>query len=371
LSEENIFEQLLELLQSPGPVNWKLGAQVGQSLVGAAEPIEPALIEEYGELIHAAELHVANSETTLDPTGDPIALTDRRGWADANFRSFAYLAEPLAAKMSGGGEVDIDQPALNVGAMLSPLAPVLLGMQMGSMVGLMGHRVLGQFDVGLPPLDGGPALVVPNIEAFAVDYDIDPRQARLWAAIHEVIYQAQLAVPWVRQHFTQLIDDYFEGFEFDPSELTSRMEGLDSPEELAQMMENPGGLASLLSGPERTTDLEPIQAFIGFSEGHADYLMERIAGSLLPDAPRIRESINRRRAEPSQGEQVLQQLAGLSVNRLDYQKGAGFCREVVERWGDDALSQLWQDPGNLPTYAELEDPIGWAARVLVDEIGTS
>lgn len=369
MSEDNIFEQLLELLQSPGPVNWKLGTQVGQSLVGAAEPIEPSLIEEYQELIHAAELHVANSETPLAPTGDPIALTDRRGWADANFRSFAYLAEPLAEKMSGGG--DIDQPALNIGAMLSPLAPVLLGMQMGSMVGLMGHRVLGQFDVGLPPLDGGPALVIPNIEAFAADYDIDPRQARLWGAIHEVIYQAQLAVPWVRDHFARLINVYFEGFEFDPSALTSRMEGLDSPEELAHMMENPGGLASLLSGPERPADLEPIQAFIGFIEGHADYLMERIAGSLLPDAPRIRESINRRRAEPSQGEQVLQQLAGLSVNRLDYQKGSSFCQDVADRWGDEAMAKLWMESENLPSYSELEDPIGWAARVLVDEIGAA
>ncbi|MCP4221841.1 MAG: zinc-dependent metalloprotease, partial [Actinomycetia bacterium] len=190
---------------------------------------EPGLLDEYAELIHAAELHVANSDT-LTPPGGPIALTDRRGWADANFRSFAYLAEPLAAKMGGNGDVDAPDPTLSIGAMLSPLAPVLLGMQMGSMVGLMGHRVLGQFDVGLPPLDGGPALVVPNIEAFAADYDIDPRQARLWAALHEVIYQAQLAVPWAREHFIGLVDAYFEGFVFDPTELTSRMEGLDSPE---------------------------------------------------------------------------------------------------------------------------------------------
>jgi putative hydrolase len=368
VNDDNIFEQLLELLQSPGPVNWKLGAQVGQSLAGKPEPIEPALLEEYAELIHAAELHVAGSDT-LSLRGDPITLTDRRGWADANFRSFAYLAEPLAAKM-GGDSGDAD-PGLSIESMLSPLAPVLVGMQIGSMVGLMAHRVLGQFDVGLPPLDGGPALVVPNIEAFAVDYDIDARQARLWAALHEVIYQAQLAVPWARHHFISLVDTFFEGFQFDPSELTSRMESLDSPEELAHMMENPGGLASLLSGPPQTAALEPIQAFLAFLEGHADYLMDRIAGALLTDAPRIRESINRRRAEPTQGEQVLQELAGLAPDRLGYQRGEAFCREVAERWGDEALAKLWKQADNLPSAAELEDPIGWAARVLVDEIGSA
>lgn len=367
MNEPNIFEQLMELLQSPGPVNWKLGAQVGQSLVGKPEPIEPALLEEYAELVHTAELHVANSGA-LAPTGVPVAFTDRRGWADANFRSFAYLAEPLAAKMSDG---DGDAVVPSMGAMLAPLAPVLLGMQMGSMVGLMGHRVLGQFDVGLPPLDGGPALVVPNIEAFATDYGIDPRQARLWAAFGEVIYQAQLATPWVRDHFLHLIDVYFAGFQFDPSALMSRMEGVESPEELTSLMESPGGLASLMAGPERTAELQPIQAFVAMMEGHADFLMDRIAGGLLTEAPRIRESVNRRRAEPTQGEQALQQLVGLRINRLDYQKGSAFCAGVVERWGEDGLATMWSDAGHLPTYAELEDPIGWAARVLVDEMGDS
>lgn len=367
MTEDNIFEQLMELLASPGPVNWKLGAQVGQSLVGKSEPIEPALLDEYTELVHAAELHVANAGT-LSPVSGTVALTDRRGWADANFRSFVYLAEPLAAKMANS---DGDEPSLSMGAMLAPLAPVLLGMQIGSMVGLMGHRVLGQFDVGLPPLDGGPALVVPNIEAFAIDYDIDPRQARLWAAIHEVVFQAQLTTPWVRDHFTSLIDAYFEEFTFDPSELTSRMEGLDSPEELAAMMENPGGLAGLMAGPARPQELEPIQAFVAFMEGHADFQVDAIAGDLLTDAPRIRESINRRRAEPTQGEQVLQQLVGLSINRLDYQKGSTFCGAVADRWGDAGLAKLWEDARNLPGYGELDDPIGWAARVLVDEIGSA
>ena len=293
MTEPNIFEQLMELLQSPGPVNWRLGTQVGQSLAGSPEPIEPGLLEEYAELVHTAELHVSNSGL-LDPTGDAVDLVDRRGWADANFRSFAYIGEPLADKMAAGEAGD--DPGLSLGAMLAPLTPVLLGMQMGSMVGLMSHRVLGQFDAGMPPIGGRPMLVVPNIEDFARDYEVDARQVRLWAALHEVIFSAQMAAPWVEDHFASLIDAFFEGFEFDPSQLTSQMESLDSPEELAAMMENPGGIASLLGGPERPGDLEPILAFVAFLEGHADFLMDRIAGALLTDAPRIRESINRRRA---------------------------------------------------------------------------
>ena len=71
-------------------------------------------------------------------------LVDRAGWADHHLRSFRYLVEPLAAKLAtapGSGPLD---------AILKPLGPALLGMQMGAMVGTMSGDVLGLFDTGLP-----------------------------------------------------------------------------------------------------------------------------------------------------------------------------------------------------------------------------
>ncbi len=255
--------------------------------------------------------------------------------------------------------------------MLKPLGPVILGMQMGAMVGFMSHRVLGGFDAGLPVLDGGTAsLVASNIETFARDHEIEIRQARLWAALHEVVFRAILGVDWVRPHFVGIIEDFFEGLDLDPEAIASRLEGLDDPEELERLMADPAGMASLLTGPHREEALTPVRAFMALMEGYADYVMDRLAAELIPEAPRLREAINRRRAEPSQGEKLLQQLVGLELKRMQYQLGSAFCREVRERWGEDGLAKVWAGPDYLPTMAELEDPISWAARVLVDQIGT-
>ena len=71
--------------------------------------------------------------------------------------------------------------------------------------------------------------------------------------------------------------------------------------------------------------------------------------------------------EPDQAEQFLQQFAGLTLERWRAKDAAAFCDEVVERWGEDTLATVWDEPDNMPTLAELTDPIGWAARVMLDE----
>jgi uncharacterized protein (DUF2342 family) len=40
---------------------------------------------------------------------------------------------------------------------------------------------------------------------------------------------------------------------------------------------------------------------------------------------------------------------------------------VSRRWGEEPLDGIWQGPERLPTVDELTDPVGWAARVLLDE----
>jgi putative hydrolase len=233
------------------------------------------------------------------------------------------------------------------------------------MVGFMSQRVLGQFDIGMPTMDRpGIFYVVPNIEAFATDHQIDPPQARLWVALHEVAHSAEFAVRWVRPHFLRLVEEYFAGLEFDPSSIAERLESLERPEDLEQLMQQPGGVAGLLAGPEQRDALDRIQAFMALMEGYADYVMRQAAPNLIPAAPQIAEAIVRRRAEPTQGEQVLQQLMGLELNRQQYRLGVAFCEEVTRRWGEKELARIWESPERLPTLSELEDPVGWAARLL-------
>lgn len=356
MDSDNLFDRLAELFRSNGPVNWRLAKEIAESIAGEHEPVEPWLAEEYRELATTAGMRIA-ATSPLEPTTSDVRPVDRRIWAGDNIEAFAYLAEPVAEKMTGSGPF---------GSALQPLGPALLGMQMGSVVGFMSHRVLGQFDVGIPAGSEMPiAFVVPNIEAFASEHDLDARQTRLWVALHEVTHQAEFEVPWVREHFLMLMHAFVEGLEVDPDEISRRMEGLQDPESLQRMLDDPSGFTGLLAGDAQEGPLRDIQAFMAVMEGYGDYLMDRAAPGLIPEAPRMRQAIDRRRAEPSQGEQILQQVLGLDLKHEQYRLGAGFCEEVDKRWGEESLARLWEGPEMLPTLGELGDVVGWAARVLL------
>ena len=250
-----------------------------------------------------------------------------------------------------------------------PLGPAILGAQMGIMVGFLSHRILGQFDIGLPAAEAGDLyLVVPNVEAFAAENQLDARQVRLWVALHEVTHQAEFAQPWVRPAFVGLVARYLDGLELDPTSLTEKLQSFSDPDQFESVLSDPAGLAGLITTPEQRPILEAIQAFMAVMEGYADYLMDRAAAKMLPDLEKMREAMNRRRAEPAQGEQIINRMLGLELKQEQYRMGAEFCAEVARRWGEDALDNLWKDAESLPNLAELGDPVAWAARVLLPDL---
>ncbi len=359
----NIFDQLMELLNQPGPVNWKLAEQIAKHVTGPEEPIDPWLADEYIELTRLAQFHISQASELPEPAGAVAVPVDRSRWADANLRSFRYLVEPMADKLA-------DMPvAGGLEAMLGQLAPALLGMQMGAIVGFLSQRVLGQFDLGLPAADGSDIYyLVPNIEAFARDHDLDAKQVRLWVALHEVTHHAQFAVEWVRPYFIGLIRDYLDHLDLDPSILTERIQDFTDPAQLQSLLDDSAGLAGLVTSPEQRPKLDAIQAFMAAIEGYSDYLMDRAAPGLLPDIDRMRAAIRSRREEMDGGERILDRLLGIELKREQYRLGAAFFEQVVERWGQDAVRKLWTGPENLPTIDELDDPLGWAARVLLEDL---
>lgn len=375
MDDEGIFEQLFKLLQSSGPVNWNLAREVTKSLAGPQQLIDPDVAEEYRELAHVAEVRISNVTDLPSPAPGELNPTDRATWAAENQQSFRVLVEPLSEKLSNLTDSDQlpDMPDLggmgSMGSMLAPLGPALLGVQAGTMVGFMAHRALGQFDTGIPAMDHDrPYVIVPNLDDFAIDHGIDHRQIRLWGALHEVTFHRIMAVEWIRGRFVELVEAFYETVEFDMSDLMGKLTALQDPEEMQRMF---GGsdedAAGLLKATSDQSKLADIQAFTAFIEGYADRVVSKAGAELLPGIDRIEEAFNRRRTEPNKAEQFLQEFAGLALDRWRAKDAAAFCDEVVERWGEDALAKVWDDPTYMPTLAEFADPIGWNARVLLDE----
>jgi len=374
MDEEGLFEQLFKMMQSSGPVNWKLAREVTKSLAGQPQPIDPVVAEEYRELAHVAEVRISAVTDLPSPEPGELNPTDRATWAAENQQSFRVLVEPLGDKLSNLTDIG-DIPGLggmgdmgDMSAMLAPLGPALLGMQAGTMVGFMAHRALGQFDTGIPAMDHDrPYVIVPNLDDFAIDHGIDHRQIRLWGALHEVAFHRIMAVEWVRGRFVELITAFYEEVEIDTSDLLGKLTGMSDPMELQQMLgegEDPADLIRATSNPER---LAAVQAFTAFIEGYADRIVRLAGADLLPNIERIEEAYTRRRTEPDKTEQFLQQFAGLTLDRWRAGDASQFCDDVAERWGEESLTRIWEAPENMPTLDELTDPIGWNARVILDE----
>ena len=377
MGDEGIFEQLFKLLQSSGPVNWKLAREVTKSLAGTPTPIEPAVAEEYRELAHVADVRLSAVADLPSGPQNELNPTDRATWAAENQQAFRILVEPLAEKM--GGLTDTGALGLgdlgvgdmgSMGAMLAPLGPALIGVQAGTMVGFMSHRVLGQFDTGIPAMDHERLyVIVPNLDDFAVDNGVDHRQVRLWAALHEVAFHRIMSVEWVRGRFVSLVQAFYDSVEIDASDLLGKLGAMNDPAEIQRMLGegedgDPTGLIKGTSDPERLAEL---QAFTAFIEGYGDRIVRIAGGDLLPGIDRIQAAYDLRRTEPDQAEQFLQQFAGLDLDRSKAADAVRFCDEVVDRWGDATLAKVWQEPDNMPTLGELTDPIGWAARVMLDD----
>jgi putative hydrolase len=371
MEDEGIFEQLFKMLQSSGPVNWKLAREVTKSLAGHPEPVDPSVAEEYRELAHVAQVRISTVTNLPSPPPGELNPTDRATWAAENQQSFRILVEPLADKfsnLSSGGIPGMEGGGMD--AMLAPLGPALLGIQAGTMVGFMSHRALGQFDTGIPAMDHDrPYVIVPNLDDFAIDHGVDHRQVRLWAALHEVAFHRIMAVEWIRGRFVNLVEAFYETVEIDASDLLGKLSGaMGDPAELQRMFgEDDADTAGMIKGTSDPERLAELQAFTAFIEGYADMVVSDAGRDLIPAIDRIEDAYNRRRTEPNQAEQFLQQFAGLDLERHRAADARKFCTDVVERWGEETLARVWHEPENMPNLNELTDPIGWVARVVLDE----
>ncbi len=359
---DSIFDKLFELFQAPGPINWKLAAEVRKSLVGDPEVVDPTLADAYAELAHAAQLRL-DPVTHLDltPTGR-LHPVDRTVWAADNEQSFRYALEPLADTLLGSstGTDPLSQ-------MLGPMAPAVLGMQAGTMVGFMSQNVLGQFDTGLPALDQDEMyLVVPNIEAFAASHGLDVQQVRLWAAGQAVVHRAVLAIDWVHADVVDVVARYYGGVEFDSSGLSDVLAKMEDVGAMEQAMAGAGSLADLLGVKTDPRRLAPVQALFASIEGYVDYVVRSGLSELIPQLDRIENAVDRHRSEPDQASQFLRDVVGLDLERHRSRDASRLFAELVARWGPASLEQVWRSPENLPTRDELTDPVGWVARVMLD-----
>ncbi len=391
-------------------MNWEVAREVadftttGETTPTEEEPVAVDDARQFSDLAMAAQTAVV-AETGLSAAiGTGTLAVGPRRWARLHLDTLRPVLETLAATLTRDGfgigsarsdeegvgedpafDTDALDPelakqlgalglppeALNtgqLGEMLEMIAPALLGVQAGSMIGHLATHAFGQYDLPLP-VTGEPKLlfVVPNLDAFESDWSLPRDDLRFYVALHEVAHAATRSVPWVRSHLIELANEFVSGYRMDPDAMESVIDisGLDptDPSTIGSALGDPERLLDAMRTPAQGETLARLSDFTGVLEGYADLVIESIGAPLIPSFAQIQEAMRRHRVERGEAERFIERLLGLGLNRADYERGESFCRGVVERAGTDGLHRLWERPDRSPTHSELEAPGLWLARI--------
>jgi coenzyme F420 biosynthesis associated uncharacterized protein len=334
-------------VMAPGPaITREEAREVAEQLRGLVEPAERAVAGYTGMTV--SEVRV------------PVAVVDRTGWVRANVEGFRVALEPLFAKLTEQGRRGPGSPLRPGGRGWGPgrVGSTVAGVQAGLLMAYLASRVLGQFELFLPPGEasaGRLTLVAPNIVETERRLGVDPADFRFWVTIHEVTHRTQFtAVPWLREWFTGQVRTYLDLVDLDPATLVERLRAVTKG----------GSLIEAVQSPEQRVVLDRLQALMSLLEGHGDHVMDHVGPAVVPTAAEIRRRFDERRRGGGAVDRFVRRLLGLDLKLRQYEEGARFVSAVVEAEGMDRFNAVWTSPETLPSRAEIRDPAAWVRRVL-------
>lgn len=291
-------------------------------------------------------------------------VVDRAGWIRANTASFAALI----GKLEGTLLDQILPPGGGFGQAAVALAHRwVTTRQIGFMLGFLGTRVLGQYDLALLSAESTPGrllFVEENIRQTAVSLGVPLDDFRTWIALHETTHAFEFeAHPWLRPYLAERLERQLAAFSSGTKDL--------APEMVRRLGRSLRGEASgehwmerLMSDEQRRLFRET-QTVMSLLEGFSDYVMDEVGRELVPDLERISARFHERREQRRSGfERAILRLTGMDLKLEQYRKGERFVAEIAARRGPPALARLWAGPESLPLDGEIEAPERWLARVM-------
>ncbi|MBA3303771.1 MAG: zinc-dependent metalloprotease, partial [Acidimicrobiia bacterium] len=333
------------------PIGWDLAERVAIR-VGGREPFadsyhSDSLIPDFDELTAEAEILVTRETGLVSAAGPARArVTDRAGWVRANLASFRRLLGPLTDRL--GTKVSANPVAARV-------TQTLTGIEVGTLLGWMSTRVLGQYDLLL--VEGEAAddqdlvyYVGPNVLSLEKRFAFPPREFRLWLALHEVTHRAQFTgIPWLRPHFLSLVEESLGAVDPDPKRLVAALRRAVEEVRAGRNPLDEGGLVALLASPDQQEVLAKIGGMMSLLEGHGDVTMDRAGADRIPSAERFGRVLRARRAQQSGPAKLLQKVVGLEAKMKQYEQGERFIEAVESVGGPELLERAWSGPELLPS----------------------
>lgn len=289
------------------------------------------------------------------------AVVSRGDWASANMATFKALIAHLEPHLA---------PSLRDGSRRSGVAAatnrLITTGQVGFLLGYLGSRVLGQYDVALLSAEQEPGrllYVEENIRATARLVKVPIDDFRLWVALHETTHAFELeAHPWLRPYIRERMERQVALF----AQETRRLQrhGLVHLARRWRTAAAEGSIRGFLS-PEQRQLFKETQLVMSLMEGFSDWVMDQVGAEVLPDVESIRRRFEARRRQRRRAiDRFMARLTGMDIKLEQYRRGERFVSGVYRVGGSAAIDHLWDGPATLPTDHEMDDPAAWVRRVV-------
>jgi len=300
-----------------------------------------------------------------------VAVVDRPGWIRANVDGFRVVLEPLVEQLrerAPGGAA-----ASRAGGVMTAVGSRVTGIQAGLILAYLSSRVLGQYELFLPPetspVDGEQpgrlTLVAPNIVMVERELGVDTHDFRRWVCLHEETHRLQFtAVPWLRDYVQSQMTEFLLASELDPAAILQRIRSAADAMAGAVRGGDGGSLIDAVATPKQKEIMDRLTSVMTLVEGHGDYVMDAVGPQVVPSVEQIRERFNSRRGSSGRVEQTIRRILGIDLKMKQYAEGSRFVKAVVDEVGMADFNKVWTSPETLPTREEFNHPHKWVERVV-------
>ncbi len=353
-------------------IDWQVATSTGVRWVRPGPQVTMA--EARKVVAELRQLAAAVAEPVRELTGLPgsaddgkVAVVDRAGWIRANVDGFRVVLDPLVQRMAENGSVP--QSA----SMITAVGSRVTGMQAGLILAYLAGRVLGQYELFLPPDPDAPGkdapagrltLVAPNIVMVERELDVNPHDFRRWVCLHEETHRTQFtSVPWLRPYVQEQMSEFLLASDLDPASILERIRAAADAVAGAVRGNDGDSLIEAIQSPRQREILDRMTAVMTLVEGHGDYVMDAVGPAVVPSVAEIRAKFSARRGSAGRMEQAIRRVLGIDLKMKQYEQGSQFVKAVVDEAGMTAFNKVWTSPETLPTKDELASPHAWLERV--------
>ncbi len=362
---------------SSGPVNYDLARQVATQQIGPSTPVSQSETDAVVDAVRLAEIWLDEATTLPSGVRATVAWSPAQ-WLQSSMPTWQRLCDPVARQMSSAWVQGLPEEARAMAGpmigMMGQMGGMAFGSQLGQALGQLAGEVLTSTDIGLPlGPDGTAALLPAAVAAFTAGLDRPQHEVMIYLAAREAAHQRLFGhVPWLRQRLLATVEDYASGITVDFSAMEELARGIDpaslqDPAAIEQLMQ--GGAFQPTTTPAQQTALERLETLLALVEGWVDVVVSAAVTDRLPGASALRETLRRRRGSGGPAEQTFATLVGLELRPKRLREAAELWRLLAERADKATRDGVWSHPDLLPMAADLDNPVGFVERVIMDASG--